>query len=904
MTTLRHLLVASGGAAALIAALLALHDPVSRAPSPRFAEGADDDPAARAEMELLMLRDPASGRIPPGIRRRELALARTLPLRATRGRSEGDRASRAAAITWTERGPRNVGGRTRAFAVDVASPGVLIAGSVAGGLWRSTDDGASWSLRTAPGQLHGITCLAQDRRPGRTHVWYAGTGEIRGSTTNDTRWGSLYRGDGIFKSVDGGLSWSLLPATVSGTPQVSDAFDFVVDLATNPANLAQDEVLAATHTGIRRSLDGGASWTTVLASDSGYTDVAVTPAGVMYAHTRSGGVARIWRSTNGASWTAIQPAGFPTVANRVAIGLAPSNPNLAYVFVQGANNSPHVGGHQVWRYDYLSGDGAGGGGAWVNRAVGLPAGINTQGGYDMLVDVKPDDENLVLIGGTDLYRSSNGFATAAATEVIGGYSHFPGGGHHPDLHVGAFSPLDPRVYYSAHDGGLSRTADLLMPVPMEWTSLNNGYNVTQFYSVSIAPEAGSDLILAGAQDNGTQMGTQPGASDWVMVYGGDGTVVEVAPAPDDRLYTQYQNGNMQRQNRDGSALTDMTPAGSANRLFVNPIALDPANSTILYYGGGISSNTSRVWRNDNAPAATTAVGWSHLAATEVGTGPGYARRISALGVSTANDPHVLYYGTVDGIVRRVANAHTAAPAVTTISPPGLNAGTASGGFVRCIAVDPTDSGRAILAFGNYNFPSLWLTENGGASWTDIEGNLAGPAGPSVRWVQMVQIEGRLEVFLGTSVGVLSTPSLAGAGTMWFQEAATEIGNVIIGYMDYRESDRTLAVGTHGRGVFTARFTPNVAAGEGAAGPRLRLGAATPNPARETATFDLDLPAAAEVSFRLYDVTGRRVATVADGPMEAGRHRLRATTARLAPGTYYAVLRAGATTETRRVAVRR
>src|SRR5262249_32544463 len=203
---------------------------------------------AQAEMEFLTLRDPRTNAIPRGIRSRELRFARALPARRAGALRIGpDQATALQPLVWTERGPNNVGGRTRAFAVDVTNSTTLLAGSVAGGIWRSTDDGASWSLRTSPGQLHGTTCIAQDRRAGKTNTWYVGTGEIRGSTTNATRWGSLYLGDGIFKSTDGGSSWTLLPSTSTGTPQTTDPFDYVINVATNPANAAQDEDLAPTY---------------------------------------------------------------------------------------------------------------------------------------------------------------------------------------------------------------------------------------------------------------------------------------------------------------------------------------------------------------------------------------------------------------------------------------------------------------------------------------------------------------------------------------------------------------------------------------------------------------------------------------------------------------------------------
>jgi hypothetical protein len=220
-------------------------------------------------------------------------------------------------------------------------------------------------------------------------------------------------------------------------------------------------------------------------------------------------------------------------------------------------------------------------------------------------------------------------------------------------------------------------------------------------------------------------------------------------------------------------------------------------------------------------------------------------------------------------------------------------------------VDPANSDRALVAFGNYNFRSLWYTTDGGAGWTDVEGNLAGASGPSIRWATIFTIDGQLEVFLGTSIGVLSTNALEGASTVWSEEAAGTIGNVIVGYMDFRASDNTLAVATHGRGVFTGRWVPNVAVGEGPlAARRATLSPSHPNPARTAATMAFDLPRAGDVSLRLYDVAGREVAVLASGWHEAGRHEATVSADRLAPGTYACVLRAGGAVESQRLVVRR
>jgi hypothetical protein len=618
--------------------------------------------------------------------------------------------------------------------------------------------------------------------------------------------------------------------------------------------------------------------------------VIVTSAGVVYAHTKEAGVPRVWRSPDGLTWTDIVPATFPTTTGRVVLGAAPSNPNVVYVFIERPNGS----GHQLWKYTYLSGNGTGSGGTWENRGSNLP-GMSTQTGYDQIVQVKPDDENFVIVGGTDLYRSTDGFTSTANTANIGGYDYWPGLNHHPDLHSGTFMPGNPTVYYSGHDGGISRANDIRLD-PMVWTSLNNGYNVTQFYSVSISPDSGDMAIMAGAQDNGTQYTDQPGMSAWTMVFGGDGTIVELAPVADDRLYTQYQNGPMQRQTRSGANLVNMNPSGATRQLFVNPIALDPNDSRILYYGAGKSTSPtmySGLWRNSDAPNATSTTGWTALTATNVGTISGWVRAVSVIGVSTVNSPNVVYFGTTDGILKRVDSANTASPLVTDVTPPGLNGGTANGGFVRCVAVDPTNSDKALVAFGNYNFQSLWYTTNGGATWTDVEGNLAGASGPSTRWATILYVGTQQNVFLATSIGVLSTNALNGSSTVWAQGAENEIGNVLVGYLDYRPSDRTLAVGTHSRGVFTTQIPGQTGVtGEPHQPYSFRLMQNYPNPFNPTTTIRYSVQAAGPTSLKVYDLRGREVAVLVNEPQNPGEYTVEFDARHVSSGVYYYTLRSG------------
>lgn len=133
------------------------------------AIGSEEDPAARARYEWLRLRDPATGQIPPNIRAKALAFAKTLPTKEAAGSLKKSRkAAQIQTQAWSARGPFNIGGRTRALAVDITNENIILAGGTSGGMWRSFDGGISWNRVTDPAQLPTATCIAQDTRPGKT----------------------------------------------------------------------------------------------------------------------------------------------------------------------------------------------------------------------------------------------------------------------------------------------------------------------------------------------------------------------------------------------------------------------------------------------------------------------------------------------------------------------------------------------------------------------------------------------------------------------------------------------------------------------------------------------------------------------------------------------------------------
>jgi hypothetical protein len=794
--------------------------------------GSKDNPKERIEYEWRRLRDPRTNRIPDNIRDMEIQFARRIPTKEAylmERLAKGDAMAKRQVFTWASRGPRNVGGRTRGLGIDVTNANIILAGGVSGGMWRSTDDGTTWVKTTTPSQLHSVTTLAQDTRAGKTNIWYFGTGEYLGNSANGGGPAS-FRGDGIYKSTDNGQSWGILSSTYTGIPQTFySLFDYVWRVAVDPSNAAQDEVYAATYGAIWRSTNGGTNWTAVRGGSSPYssrTDVAVKSTGVVYAAMSSESSQKgIWRSLDGTTWTNITPGSFPASYSRIVMAIAPSNENVVYFLLQQSDtttNSNQVRGHQFWKYTYVSGDGSGSGGSWVNRGGNLPlesgldgnARFDSQGGYDLVLSVKPNDQNFVVVGAVNLYRSTDAFATSSNWKRIGGYANpttfAQYANHHCDLHALAFRPGSSVVLYSGDDGGVQKTQDVTAST-VSWVSLNNGYHTTQFYTIAI--DSGTPLdpvIIGGTQDNGTWWtnSTNP-ATSWIDEFSGDGAFCAISNGKS-YYYVSSQNGKVYRVSLDMSgnwmSWANIQPTGGSGYLFINPFILDANDDKMMYLAAGTS-----VWRNSNltqipsSQTQTTNVNWTQMTNSAV-TG----EDVTALAVSTT-PPNVLYIGKDDGAVYRVGGANTGNPIPTVTDTAALPTG-----YVSCIAVNRTDANRILVVYSNYSIPSLFYSTNSGANWTNVSGNLEQFAdgtgnGPSCRWAVIVPNTETTTYFVGTSTGLYSTTTLSGASTSWTQEGASTIGNVVIEMIAARPSDGLVAVATHANGIYMASVASTPAA---------------------------------------------------------------------------------------------
>ncbi len=914
-------------AIALWAVVLALPRPASSTSNAPMGMGTPDSPNSLRAWQLERLRDPATGLLPADIRRRELAFAATLPQRLQKS------------LSWTWLGPRDRGGRTRALAVDVTDTSIWLAGSVTGGLWRSTDAGLSWARTSPLDAMTGVSCMVQDTRAGREQTWYFGTGENYGVMSHAS-FSSLLAGDGIFKSTDGGQSWIHLPGTAAGDPEVytrNGSFKQVNAIVVDPTRNDSDVVLAAVYNGIFRSNDGGTTWQPVLGLDpnntntSLYTDLLVSPSGVYYAYLGNNGPAEgMWRSADGLAWTNITPSNMNSNKERWVLAIDPQDENVVYWF--GETPNAGVQGHGLWKYTYLGGNGAGINGLWENRTFNLPNNsctgyfdfnfgpINTQGGYDMCIAVHPTQPGVVYIGGTNIYRSTDAFTSPANTAWVGGYRCNPGDpkdyvypGHHPDQHLMVFMPGNPATLLSASDGGVSVCHDALAD-SLVWSTRNDGYITSQFYTVHIEEGAAtSPFILGGTQDNGCWLAvSEDPAENFRYVHIDDGAFCAI-PEGREFMLTSSQRGRIYKKqiNDQGEILAyeRIDPVGgTSNYNFINPFILDPVNNDRLYMVSG-----SRLWRNNGLAAipytnewfAKDTTNWEDLPASNIA-----GLRIASLDISAAA-PNTLFFGTTAGRIHRLDSLDTN-PVRTDITPAG---GVWNGKYVSCVAPNDFDGDEWLVTLSNYSVRSIWHTTDGGQSWTSVSGNLeenpdGTGSGPAVFWALIYPTwDGTNDrYFAATSTGLYSTSLLDGDNTVWEQEGPASINNVPVNMVTARGSDGRIVAGTHGNGIYVAELP---AAPVGIAGPAasLQLAAPWPNPATDEVNLLAYMAGAGRLQVVVYDLNGRLVLRRDLGERAAGNHRwawdLRTAGGQRVPaGTYLAVVGASTgATAAQRIVVR-
>lgn len=699
------------------------------------------------ERDIRMMKDPALGYVPT--ERIIAAKEYKDQLMLTEAALSG--------VQWKPLGPKNQGGRSRTLLIDAndGTGNTVFAASVGGGLWRTTNISAASPLWAPVDDLMGnlaVTSIAQD--PSNLNTLYISTGEGYFN-------GDAIRGLGVWKSINGGVTWTQLASTNNAT------FYYCQKVMVNSTGIL---FVATRSGGLQRSADGGTSFTKVLGTGLGITgagnnfayDVELAANGDIYASLD----ASVHKSTNaGVTFGAAQT--LPVAGNRIELACAPSDANYVYAVLESGSAingiARTINGGTAWAARTEPAD--------ADPGVGATDFSRGQAWYDISIAVDPNNRDRLFVGGIDLFVSADGAGTW--TQVSHWYGGFGFQYVHADQHYVLFKPGSSTEAYFTNDGGVYRSTNANAATPTI-TDKGNNYVTAQFYACAIHPTALTPYYLAGAQDNGSHQFSSDGVQNTIQVTGGDGAFCHIDQDEPQYQFTSYVYNDFYRSSNGGSTWTNVSTTGGD---FISPTDYDDVND--LFYMCN-SNNTYRRW--DNPQTGNT------FAAVTVAAFNGF---VSAIKVSP-NTNHRVFFGTQTGRVVRVDNANTGAPTATNIST-GL-----PGGYVSCVEVETGNDNHLLAMFSNFGVNSIWESTDGGASWTSVEGNL--PDMP-VRWA-LFNPANSDQAIIATELGVWSTDDLNGGATVW-GASNTGLANVRVDMLQLRQSDKLVIAATHGRGLFSS-----------------------------------------------------------------------------------------------------
>jgi hypothetical protein len=773
-------------------------------------------------------------------------VSRALPAGVPMARSAGESLDPA---VFTPLGPRPLGsgggvsGRANVVLGHPTNPAIAWMGSDGGGVWKTTnccDGNTTWvnttdnSATSEPIQNSAIGDLTLD--PNNPDILYAGTGDLR--------FGSFSFGsNGVLKSVDGGLTWTVKGADVfnpfyppsAGLPPQYQAIGKVV-VDPNNSNI----VVVGAKTGVYLSYDGGDNWTGpcltnafptqrqditgLIATDQGATTRLIASVGTRaFATTvqvglEQNGANGLYRATVPASgcptfttisrpdngWPAGTAQGVPVPGNplgRIDIAAAPSNPDVIYAQVAVPNSGSTILG--VWR----SNDG---GDTWTQTQTGTISGSGTQSWYNAGVTVHPTDPNTVILSAFSTFRSTTGGTS---------WSNI-GSAPHVDHHARAFVNNDPNRLLIGTDGGVYYSGNAMAASPT-WTSLNATLNTIEFYSGGITPNfntAPTASAVGGAQDNSCMVSTWAGGAfgpqSWASRNSGDGIWSTIEPILQQRWYYSSQSGNIRATTSASGGLGGTTTVAAAPSGWGGDRKSFLTNFDLYRFGGESSgcpaatgcgriiAGSYRVWESITGGVPTS----SWLANSPDLTKGTLGDRSFINQVAYAvNTPNNAIAGTNDGNVWIGFNmGQNVANSATWVNVTGGNT-VLPNRFVLDVATDPLDPliGYAVMAGFDQNTPTTpghvfqvkCTAACASFTWRNVSGNLPNIPVNSV----IVNPHQPTQVFAGSDWGLYYTDDVEANPVVW--QKHTGLPNVMIWDMTIDRGFTTLAVWTRARGAW-------------------------------------------------------------------------------------------------------
>jgi hypothetical protein len=553
-------------------------------------------------------------------------------------------------------------GRVNAIRPQPGSSTIFYACAPAGGLWKTTDAGASWNvMNTDYLDAIGATDVAID--PSNSNIIYLATGDGDAGDTYSI---------GILKSTDGGTTWAATGLNWNVTQG-----RMINRLLIHPTN--SNILLAATSLGVYKSINAGASW--VLATSGSFKDMEFKPSDptVVYA----AGTTFFKSIDTGSTFSSITSGVPSTDVGRLSIAVSEANASIVYLLASKNSDSGFLGVYKSTNS-----------GTSFTTTATTPnlLGWNSNGGdaggqgwYDLAIECSATDANMLWVGGVNVWKSTNGGTSWACN------AHWTGSGGlpyvHADVHCLSWIPANNSLYVGC-DGGVFRSTNN----GTSYSDVSSNLQISQQYRLGVA-QLNGNKILTGWQDNGSNLKNGTAHS---QVLGGDGMECIIARTNDNVMYGEIYYGAIYKSTNNGGTFNPIVNSGgtgvNADGAWVTPYAMG-ATDNDLYVG------KSTIYKSSNAGTSFTAMG-------TFGTGV-----VNAFAVAVSN-VNVIYASKGSALYKT-----TNASAFSAISGlPNL--------YITSIAVSSIDENKVWVTFSGYSAGSkVYYSSNGGTSWTNISGSL-------------------------------------------------------------------------------------------------------------------------------------------------------------------------------------
>ncbi len=516
------LLAGSAALVAAVAAFVALQDGQQRQYQPRES-GINAAYAGYSDYMHMLKANQVTGEIDPNAVQAAWAQMQQI-------------SSKTNSLNWETRGPDNHGGRTRALLIDRSNSNIVYAGSVGGGLYRSTNGGASWSVVSDPGSNQSVGSICQTSNGDI----YFGTGEIwmgyggGGSTSTPS-----FAGRGVYKSTDG-INFVQLASTLPANNSASAAWTAVARMEAHPTDA--NTVFAGTNNGLMKSTDGGTTWTQLLSGS--ITDFTSSVSGTLYVNQAG----RTMKSTDGSTFTEVSSPVLSATSlprrtgGRIRYTVSPQDEN--YVYVVQTSGSQLAGVYRT----------TDGGATWARIAQrsnnfdplcnGVGSGRYCQGIWDLFLTVSSKDKDRIWLGGITVWTwsAATGWEQASTLNDFAQNPFYL----HADSHELIVDPKNPDVIFTSNDGGIFKSNNH----GATWFERNLGFNTYQYFGFGVGKDR---RLLGGCQDNGTSYLDYTSVSPHGVkkVAGGDGGHSDISWLDPKVMFSETQNGNFSRSNDEG-----------------------------------------------------------------------------------------------------------------------------------------------------------------------------------------------------------------------------------------------------------------------------------------------------------------------------------------------------------------